>query len=190
MLCCANVPWQRTRPAASHKSPSCPAILSTHFVFLFILLIKLCKCHAIWQQDARMCLVTSLPAISLGHVSLPYCVLYIVSLQVLPNRCLVLHLPAVVSSDIDLSYCLECLAIYCMSAGATNHVLTALVASFDHDPSAMLTCLVPLPLKSNLRHCALVYLQSAVKVTDTASYSNYVVLFSMAFMISAGDVLG
>ncbi|KAL0035669.1 hypothetical protein WJX79_007044 [Trebouxia sp. C0005] len=47
--------------------------------------------------------------------------------------------------------------------GATNHVLTALVASFDYDPSAMLTCLVPLPLKSNLRHCALVYLQSAVK---------------------------
>ncbi|KAL0050904.1 hypothetical protein WJX82_009701 [Trebouxia sp. C0006] len=47
--------------------------------------------------------------------------------------------------------------------GATNHVLTALVASFHHDPSAMLTCLVPLALKSNLRHCALVYLQSAVK---------------------------
>ena len=57
-----------------------------------------------------------------------------------------------------------------MPAGATNHVLTALVASFDYDPSAMLTCLVPLPLKSNLRHCALVYLQSAVKVTDLASY--------------------
>ena len=112
----------------------------------------------------------NLPAVSLGHVSLPYCVLYIVSLQVLPNRCLVLHLPAVEPSDTDLSYCLECLAIYCMSAGATNHVLTALVASFDHDPSAMLTCLVPLPLKSNLRHCALVYLQSAVKVTDPASY--------------------
>ena len=55
-----------------------------------------------------------------------------------------------------------------MSAGATNHVLTTLVASFDHDPCAMLTCLVPLPLKSNLRHCALVYLQSAVKVTDHA----------------------
>ncbi|KAL0025489.1 hypothetical protein WJX77_005361 [Trebouxia sp. C0004] len=47
--------------------------------------------------------------------------------------------------------------------GATSHVLTALVASFDYDPSAMLMCLVPLPLKSNLRHCALVYLQSAVK---------------------------
>jgi len=56
--------------------------------------------------------------------------------------------------------------MYCMSAGATNHVLSALVASFDYDPSAMLTCLVPLPLKSNLRNCALVYLQSAVKVTD------------------------
>ncbi len=59
-----------------------------------------------------------------------------------------------------------------MSVGATNHVLTALVASFDHDPSAMLTCLVPLPLKSNLRHCALIYLQSAVKVADPASYLN------------------
>ncbi len=60
-----------------------------------------------------------------------------------------------------------------MSAGATNHVLTALVASFDHDPSATLTCLVPLPLKSNLRHCALVYLQSAVKVTDPAPIYNH-----------------
>ena len=49
-------------------------------------------------------------------------------------------------------------------AGATNHVLTCLVRSFDTDPSAMLTSLIPLPLKSNLRHYALVYLQSAVKV--------------------------
>ena len=51
-----------------------------------------------------------------------------------------------------------------MPAGATNHVLTSLVTSFDTDPSAMLKCLVPLPLKNNLRHYALVYLQAAVKV--------------------------
>lgn len=50
------------------------------------------------------------------------------------------------------------------NAGATNHVLTSLVASFDYDPSAMLRCLVPLPLRSNLRHYALVFLQGAVKV--------------------------
>ena len=57
------------------------------------------------------------------------------------------------------------LNIACMAfAGATNHVLTSLVASFDHDPSALLTSLVPLPLRSNLRHYALVFLQGAVKV--------------------------
>lgn len=49
-------------------------------------------------------------------------------------------------------------------AGATNDVLTSLVAAFDSDPSAMLTCLVPLPLRSSLRHYALVFLQGAVKV--------------------------
>ncbi|KAL3136443.1 hypothetical protein ABBQ38_005698 [Trebouxia sp. C0009 RCD-2024] len=47
--------------------------------------------------------------------------------------------------------------------GATNHVLTSLVASFDREPSALLTSLVPLPLRSNLRHYALLSLQAAVK---------------------------
>lgn len=47
--------------------------------------------------------------------------------------------------------------------GSTSHVLTSLVNSFESDPSALLTCLVPLPLKSSLRHSALVFLQSAVK---------------------------
>lgn len=55
----------------------------------------------------------------------------------------------------------------CVCAGATNHVLTSLVASFDREPSALLTSLVPLPLRSNLRHYALLSLQAAVKVCPT-----------------------
>ncbi|KAL0025925.1 hypothetical protein WJX77_003954 [Trebouxia sp. C0004] len=47
--------------------------------------------------------------------------------------------------------------------GATNHLLTALVKSFDTDPSGLLSCLIPLPLKSNLRHSTLLSLQAAVK---------------------------
>lgn len=45
-------------------------------------------------------------------------------------------------------------------------MLTSLVNSFQSDPSALLTCLVPLPLKSSLRHSALVLLQGAVKVAS------------------------
>lgn len=47
--------------------------------------------------------------------------------------------------------------------GATSHVLEALVRSFDVDPSALLKCLVPLPMKSSLRHSTLLALQAAVK---------------------------
>lgn len=65
------------------------------------------------------------------------------------------------------------LTVYTIYAGATNHVLTSLVSSFGTDPSAMLACLVPLPLKSNLQHYGLVYLQAAVKVTERTHLHAY-----------------